>query len=114
MGHSKFQYLRFHINDIPLEVLEEYDVRPDKIGYVYLEFRRGMYGLKEAGIIAFKQLVLKLAPAGYHPCRKTTGLWTHTTKRTTFTLCVDDFGVKYFSKAKADHLIAATALQGSS
>ena len=30
MDHSKFQYLRVHINDIPPEVLEEYDVRPDK------------------------------------------------------------------------------------
>ena len=84
-----------------------HDVRPDKFGYVYLEFRCGMYGLKEAGIISFKQLVRKLAPAGYHPCKQTAGLWTHATKRTTFTLCVDDFGVKYFSKANADHLISS-------
>ena len=76
MDHSKFQYLRVHIKDIPPEVLEEYDVRPDKFGYVYLEFRRGMYGLKEAGIIAFKQLVRKLVPDGYHPRKQTPGLWT--------------------------------------
>ena len=93
MDHSKFQYLQVQINDISPEVLEEYDVRPDKFGYVYLEVRRGMYGLKEAGIIVFKQLVCKLAPAVYHPCKQTPGLWTHATKRTTFTLCVDDFGV---------------------
>ena len=66
-----------------------------------------MYGLREAGIIAFKQLFRKLAPAGYHPCKQTPGLWTHTTKRTIFTLCVDDFGVKYFGKTDAGHLIAA-------
>ena len=65
-----------------------------------------MYGLKEAVIIAFKQLVHKLAPAGYHPCKQTPGLWTHTTKLTTFTLCVDDC-VKYFGKTDANHLIAA-------
>ena len=64
MDHTKFQYLRVHIKDIPPEVLEEYDVRPDTFRYVYLEVRRGMYGLKEARIIAFKQLVHKLAPAG--------------------------------------------------
>ena len=34
MDHSKFQYLRVQINDIPPEVLKEYDVRPDKFGYV--------------------------------------------------------------------------------
>ena len=106
MDHSKFQYLRVHINDIPPEVLKEYGVRPDKFGYVYLEVWRGMYWLKEAGIIAFKQLVCKLAPAGYHPRKQTPGLWTHAAKRTTFTLCVDDLGVKYFSKTDANHLIA--------
>ena len=73
MDHSKFQYLQVHINNIPPEVFEEYDVRPDKSGYVYPEVRHGMYGLREAGIIAFKQLFRKLAPAGYHPCRQTQG-----------------------------------------
>ena len=33
------------------------------------------------------------------------GFWTHATKRTTFTLSVDDFGVQYFGKTDADHLI---------
>ena len=51
MDHTKFQYLRVHIKDTPPEVLEEYDVHPDKFGYVYLEVRRGMYGLKEDGVI---------------------------------------------------------------
>jgi hypothetical protein len=37
----------------------------------------------------------------------TAGLWRHKTKPTTFTLCVDDFGVQYFSKADAQHLISA-------
>jgi hypothetical protein len=33
-------------------------------GYVYLEIRRGMYSLKEAGILASNQLIQKLKPAG--------------------------------------------------
>ena len=37
MDHTKFQYLRVHIKDIPPEVLEEYDVCPDEFGSVYLE-----------------------------------------------------------------------------
>jgi hypothetical protein len=36
----------------------------------------------------------------------TPGLWGHCTKPTTFVLCVDDFGVKYFSTADAHHLIS--------
>jgi nitrous oxide reductase accessory protein NosL len=66
-----------------------------------------MYGLKEAAIITFNQLVKKLAPHGYAPAPFTPGLWRHNTKRTTFVLCVDDFGVKYFSQPDAQHLIDA-------
>ena len=66
-----------------------------------------MYGLKEAGVIAFDQLVQKLKQFGYKPMSQTPGLWKHTSRRTTFTLCVDNFGVHYFSKDDADHLIDA-------
>ena len=66
-----------------------------------------MYGLKEAGVIAFDQLVRKLKLFGYEPMPQTPGLWKHTSCRTTFTLCVDDFGIQYFSKDYANHLIDA-------
>ena len=36
-----------------------------------------------------------------------TGLWLNLTLKITFSLCVDDFGVKYFSKIDANHLINA-------
>ena len=36
---------------------------------------------------------------------QTPGIWRYTSRKTTFTLCVDDFGIQYFSKANADHLI---------
>jgi uncharacterized protein YegP (UPF0339 family) len=39
--------------------------------------------------------------------KRTPGLWKQETKKTTFTLAVDDFGVQYFSKEDADHLINA-------
>jgi hypothetical protein len=64
-----------------------------------------MYGLKHAAILAYQHLVNQLAPHGYHPCPYTTGLWQHETRPTKFCLCVDDFGVKYFSKDDADHLL---------
>ena len=64
-----------------------------------------MYGLKQAALLAYKHLVNQLAPHRYHPCPYTTGLWEHDTRPTKFCLCVDDFGVKYFSTANADHLL---------
>ena len=41
----------------------------------------------------------------YKPAEGTTGLWSHRTRPTKFALCVDDFGVKYFLKEDAEHLI---------
>ena len=38
------------------------------------EIHRGMYGLKEAGILTFNQLIQKLKPAGYEPMPFTPGL----------------------------------------
>ena len=101
-----------HVNChyLPAEVIAEYSLTPahfDSKGYVYLEIRKGMYGLKEAAILAYDQLQEHLAPHGYAPVRFTPGLWKHNTRRTTFTLAVDDFGIKYFSKPDADHLFAA-------
>jgi len=104
---SYYQYLRVHRSLIPDEVMDEYNFTIESDGYVYFEVRRGMYGLKEAGIIAFQQLVAKLAPYGYSPMKYTPGLWKHNTRKTTFALCVDDFGVKYFCKDDALHLINA-------
>ena len=38
---------------------------------------------------------------------QTLGLWKHESQPLTFTLVVDDFGVKYESKDDMDHLIAS-------
>ena len=104
-----YQYICILAKMIPQEVWDDpcYAPHIEADGFVCLEIRRGMYVLKEAGIFAFKQLVTKLAPQGYEPAPFIPGLWSHTTKPTTFTLCVDDFGVKTFTKADALHLVAA-------
>jgi hypothetical protein len=57
--------------------------------------------------LANKKLRQKLAPFGYHKCVDTPGLWKHESRPLTFTLVVDDFGVKYENKEDADHLIAS-------
>jgi hypothetical protein len=105
-----FQYMRVHQRYVPREIIDAYGLTAahfDSKGYAYLEIRKGMYGLKEASILAYDQLKEHLAPYGYSPVRFTPGLWRHKTRRTTFTLAVDDFGIKYFSKADADHLFSA-------
>jgi hypothetical protein len=69
--------------------------------------KRAVWGLPQAGILANKRLRRKLAPFGYHKCVNTPGLWRHEIRVISFTLVVDDFGVKYVKKEDVDHLIAS-------
>ena len=71
---------------------------------IYCEINGAMYGLKVAGYIANKDLEKHLKPHGYYPSKKTPGLWFHKTRLISFTLVVDDFGVKYMNKKDIDHL----------
>ncbi len=66
-----------------------------------------VWGLPQAGVLANKHLRRKLALFGYHECVNTPGLWRHETRAISFTLVVDDFGVKYVKKDDVDHLIAS-------
>jgi hypothetical protein len=71
---------------------------------VYIEIRKGMYGLKQAGLLINQLLQTRLAPFGYYPVRHTPGLWLHHTRPISFTFVVDDFAVKYVGKQHAEHL----------
>ena len=107
-----YQYMRIHRKYVTPEIMDEHhltDAHFDSKGYCYVEIRKGMYGLKEAAVLAYDQLKAHLAPYGYAPVRYTPGLWRHTTRRTTFTLAVDDFGIKYFTQPDAAHLFSALA-----
>jgi len=66
-----------------------------------------MYGLPQAGIIAQELLEERLMVAGYNQSKLTPGFWTHDWRPISFTLVVDDFGVKYINKDDVTHLLAA-------
>ena len=66
-----------------------------------------MNSLKQAALLAYKKLINHLAPHGYYLLPFSLGLWAQKTRKTRFCLCVDDFGVKYFSVQDADHLLNA-------
>jgi hypothetical protein len=73
-------------------------------GWVYIEIRKGVYVLKQAGLLANQLLKKRLAPFGYYPDRHTSGVWLHKTRPIAFSLVVDEFAVKYVGKQHADHL----------
>ena len=76
-------------------------------GKLYIKIIRGMYGLPQAGKLAHDKLKKHLEKYDYYPCKLTPGLWKHKTRPISFTLVVDDFGIKYVGKQHLDHLIHA-------
>ena len=105
---DRFEYMKLPLSLIPEEVILQYNLRNiASSGMVYMEIRKGMPGLKQAGKIANNRLALHLASFGYFPVPRTPALWRQESKPITFSLVVDDFGVKYVGKDNADHLIQA-------
>ena len=76
-------------------------------GYVYAKIKAAWYGLKQSGKIAHDDLVAHLKKFGYHKAPRTEGLFLHDTRDISFTLVVDDFGIKYTKQEDVDHLIEA-------
>ena len=99
------EYMKINYKYFPQDIVDKYSL--DSIvhnGYVYCKIKKGMYGLKQAALLAYNYLVEKLAPHGYRPIPHTIGMWKHDTKPISFCLCVDDFGVKYTNKDDVEHL----------
>ena len=103
---NRYEYMWIKMSDIPQDIIEQYGVKEKSVnGKVLVEIRKGMYGLNQAGRIANDQLKQHLKTHGYVPCRYTPGLFTHTRRKISFALCVDDFGVKYTDKDDAQYLL---------
>ena len=73
---DRYEYMRIPVRLIPEAFLQAYNLHP-KIynGYLYMEIRKGMYGLPQSGIIANKLLRKRLRPHGYFEVKNTPGLW---------------------------------------
>jgi hypothetical protein len=103
---ERYEYMRLPIALIPPEIIDAYNLR-DLVhnGYVYIEIRKGMYGLPQAGILANQLLTKRLAVDGYYPTTHTPGLFRHRWRPIIFSLVVDDFGVQYTGTEHANHLV---------
>jgi hypothetical protein len=101
----RFEYMKMLLSRFPEEIIQKYNLNALAVdGWVYIEIRKCMYGLKQAGLLANQLLQTRLAPFGYYPARHTPGLWLHKTRPISFTLIVDNFAVKYVGKQHGEHL----------
>jgi hypothetical protein len=101
----RFEYMKMLLSRFPEEIVQKYNLNALAVdGWVYIEIPKGMYSLKQAGLLANRLLQTRLAPFGYYPAHHTSGLWLHKTRPISFTLVVDDFAVKYVGKQHAEYL----------
>jgi hypothetical protein len=53
-----------------MKLIKKYNLNALAVdGWVYIEIRKDMYGLKQAGLLANQLLQTRLAPFGYYPAR---------------------------------------------
>ena len=101
--------MRVKLIHLPDDIIEQYDLRNKATsdGWVYVEIQKGMYGLKNASILAYQSLKNVLKPFGYRPIDAIVGMWRHNTKKTQFCFTVDDLDVKCYSNNDLNHLLKA-------
>jgi hypothetical protein len=103
---GRFEFMVINLSSLPQETIDKYDlIELAQDGKVYIEIQKGMYGLPQAGIIANKLLQHNLAKDGCRTTQHTHGLWKNDTRPISFSLVVDDFGVKYVVHEHAEHLM---------
>ena len=105
MPMERPEFMQLPIKIIPQEIIEKYNLN-DLVddGWLYVRIDQTMYGLPAAGKLSNDLLVKRMSKAGYHPCQYTPGLWKHVWRPVTFTLVVDDFGIRFVGNKHANHL----------
>ena len=106
---ARYEYLHLKLSNFTEEVIKEYGLqeKATQDGYVYMEVRKGKYGLLQAGLLSQKLLEERLKNHGYMQSKLTPGYWKHNWSPISFTLVVEIFGVKYVGKQRAKHLVRA-------
>lgn len=105
---DQYEYMVLDIQDIPQEIIDTYKLN-DYISpgdtKVYVEVMGALYGMRQAGYLAHKEIIEHLSNNGYTAAPNTPCLFKHHTDDIEFTLITDDFGVRYGNKAAADKLL---------
>jgi hypothetical protein len=75
---DQYEYMKMPSALFTTDIIEHYTLNEKLLGgYVYMEVRKGMYGLPQAGVLANKLLKERLARHEYFEQPHTPGLWKH-------------------------------------
>ena len=92
------EYMQIPLHIIPESIVEHYQLNSiSSNNKVYIKIVNGMYGLPQAGMLAYLDLTQKLRKFNFSPSKLPPGLWTHQHKPISFSMVVDDFWIKYIN-----------------
>ena len=104
---DRSEWMRVPVKFLPIATITKHKLHQFiNNGQMLCEIAKGMYGLPQAGILAQKQLLTRLAAAGYTQDELVPCVINHKNNGITFTLVVDDFGIKFTNSEGAEHLIS--------
>jgi len=106
------EYMIIRLDQMPEASRRKYIYDPSLIrnGCILVEIIRSLYGLPQAGRLSQQRLIRHLETHGYKQATHTPCLFAHIDRPVSFTLIVDDFGIKYTGRQHADHLLATLRL----
>ena len=92
---NRYEYIHIPLSRIPDDIMDQYHLVPLIVnGHVVIKNHKRMYGLPQAGILAHNQLTMHLLSYEYSKWSNYPGVFKHISCDISFTLVVDDFGVK--------------------
>ena len=102
------EYMWLSRAQVPDDIQERYGEKIIWVGdKTMVRITKGIYGLPQAGRLAFEKLSRLLKRHDYTACPNSPCLFKHATNGVAFTLVVDDFAIKYPDKAAVEHLFTA-------
>ena len=100
------EYMSIDVKYIPTDIFERYQLAQYVYnGRVYVQVDGCLYGLPQAGLLAEKKMKGILLAAGFVECPNAPCLFRHATRKISFTLVVDDFGICWRKKEDAEYLM---------
>ena len=94
------EYMHMKLCDLTEDFLKQYNLtsKYTKDSYVDIETSIVINRLPQSGILAQQLLEKRLNTKGYRQIKLTPGFCKHDWRPISFTLCVENFGVKYVVK----------------
>ena len=92
--------MKMQMSIIPQEIVTQYNLEyvVDIYGWIYIKICKGMYDLKQEGMIENQECIQYLKLYGYHPVTFIPSLWNHEDTDKMFSLVVDNFAIDFISE----------------